>query len=67
MRALIQDSITGYVTVIPLLLSLLVLQAMQVLVEADQLRRVRWYLGATSIALFMLFVAVVIARFAVLL
>ncbi len=67
MRTLIQDFIVGYVTVIPLVLSLMVLQAIQVLAEANQLRRVRWWLGASSIVLLMLFTVVVIARFALLL
>jgi hypothetical protein len=66
MRTLIQDSIIGYVTVIPLLLSLMVLQAIQVLAEANQLRRARWCLGASSVALLMIFIAVVIARFVLL-
>jgi len=67
MRTLIQDFIVGYVTVIPLVLSLMVLQAIEVLAEANQLRRVRWWLGASSIVLLMLFTVVVIARFALLL
>lgn len=67
MRTLIQDSIIGYLTVIPLLLSLAVLQAIQALAEANQLRRVRWCLGSISIALLTLFIAVVIARFVLLL
>lgn len=67
MRTLIQESIIGYVAVIPLLLSLMVLQAIQVLAGANQLPRVRRCLGATSIALLVLFIAVVIARFVLLL
>jgi hypothetical protein len=63
MRTLIQDFIVGYVTVIPLLLSLMVLQAIHILAEANHLRRVRWWLGASSIVLLMLFTVVVIARF----
>jgi thiosulfate reductase cytochrome b subunit len=67
MRTLVQDSIIGYVTVIPLLLSLMVLQGIHVLAGANQLRRVRWWLGASSVALLMIFIAVVLARFVLLL
>ena len=66
-RTLIQHSVVGYVTVIPLLLSLMVLQAIQVFAEANQLRRVRWCLGSIAIALLTLFIAVVLARFVLLL
>ncbi len=67
MRTLVQDSIIGYVTVVPLLLSLIVFEAIKVLAEANQLRRVRWCLGSISIALLTLFIAVVIARFVLIL
>ena len=66
MRTLILDSIVGDVTVIPLLLSLIVLQAIQGLAEANQLRRVRRCLGVSTVVLFIIFIAVVIARFALL-
>ena len=66
MRALVQNFIVGYLTVFLLLLSLMVLQGIYVLAEGNQLRRVRRLLGASSITLLMLFIAVVIARFVLL-
>ena len=55
---LVSNFIVGYLTVFLLLLSLMVLQGIYVLAEGNQLRRVRRLLGASSITLLMLFIAV---------